>query len=82
MATVNSTIQLNSSDEYRGRAMGIYSLVFIGTTPIGNLMTGAVTERFGPNTGFLACGAVTAVLMILMYIIVKFKKADKADPSY
>lgn len=81
MATVNSTIQLNSSDEYRGRAMGIYSLVFTGTTPIGNLMTGAVTERFGPNTGFLACGAVTAVLMILMYIIVRFKKADKADLS-
>ncbi|MHB8065973.1 MAG: MFS transporter, partial [Ruminiclostridium sp.] len=67
---------LNSSDEFRGRTMGLYSLVFIGTTPIGNLLTGTITQNFGPNMSFLTCGTVTAVLMTLLYVI-KRKKLSK-----
>lgn len=77
MATVNSTIQLNSSDEYRGRAMGLYSLVFTGTTPIGNFLTGIITQNFGPNISFLTCGLTTAVLMILLYAI---KRKNRFKP--
>ena len=64
LGMVNSTIQLNASNEFRGRAMGVYSLVFIGTTPFGNLLAGTITEHWGPNVGFLACGALTVVLMV------------------
>ena len=33
-STANSTMQLNSTDEYRGRVMSVYSLVFAGSTLI------------------------------------------------
>ncbi|MEQ8154094.1 MAG: MFS transporter [Clostridiaceae bacterium] len=71
MATVNSTIQLNSNDEYRGRAMGVYTLVFTGTTPIGNFFTGIVTQKFGANISFITCGVLSAFLILLFYFAMK-----------
>ena len=44
---VNTTIQLNSSNEMRGRVMSVYTLVFGGVVPIGSFFTGQVTEYFG-----------------------------------
>ncbi|OPY59580.1 MAG: putative multidrug-efflux transporter [Pelotomaculum sp. PtaU1.Bin035] len=67
-STVNSTMQLNSKDEYRGRVMSIYSLVFAGSTPLGNLYAGAFTDHFGARTGFGACGAIIILLLIPIYI--------------
>ncbi len=66
ITTVNSTIQLNSSDQFRGRVMSVYSFAFAGTTPIGNLFAGSVTEKFGPGVGFLTCGCVASVLLLLV----------------
>lgn len=65
MTTVNSTIQLNSDDLHRGRAMSVYSLVFMGTTPIGNLFAGAVSEELGANTGFFACGIIALFFLVV-----------------
>lgn len=61
-STANSTMQLNTGDEYRGRVMSIYTLVFGGTTPIGNLYAGLITDRFGPQVGFMACGGIVVLL--------------------
>ncbi|MFZ5597369.1 MAG: MFS transporter [Bacillota bacterium] len=63
MNTANSTIQLHSDDQHRGRAMSVYTLAFAGTTPLGNFLTGAFTEKFGPGAGFIMCGAATGALM-------------------
>ena len=64
MNTVNATLQLNSSDEYRGRTMSVYALSLGGTTPIGNLFAGGFTQRYGPSVGFLMCGAITGILIL------------------
>ena len=45
--TANTTLQLNSKDEYRGRVMSVYSLVFAGITPLGSLFSGFVAEKYG-----------------------------------
>lgn len=66
--TANSLMQLNTSDEYRGRVMSLYSLLNAGTTPIGNLFAGTVTEHFGALTGYFSCGAVTGILIIILLI--------------
>lgn len=66
--TANTMMQLNSPDEYRGRIMSLYSLLNAGTTPIGNLFTGAITNRFGALSGFFTCGAVTGILIIMLLI--------------
>ncbi len=68
MTTVNSTIQLNSNDEYRGRVMSVYSMVFVGTTPIGNFLTGYIAQNFGPANSFYFCGVVSILLIAVIYI--------------
>ncbi|MFZ7134400.1 MAG: MFS transporter [Eubacteriales bacterium] len=67
-STANSTMQLNTKNEYRGRVMSVYSLVFAGSTPLGNLFAGTIAEHFGANIAFMACGAIMILLMILLYI--------------
>ncbi len=61
--TANSMLQLNSKDEYRGRVMSIYTLVFAGSTPLGNLFTGWICDSFGPSRGFLISGILVLVLV-------------------
>lgn len=63
----NSTLQLNANNEYRGRVMSVYSLVFAGSTPIGNLYAGAITHAFGARMGFLACSGMVIILLIVLY---------------
>lgn len=67
--TANSIFQLNSTREYRGRVMSIYSFLALGSTPIGNYFSGYVMEKIGGSFGFLFCGFVTAVLLIIVFII-------------
>lgn len=56
--STNATLQLNSSDEFRGRVMSVYTLTLAGTTPIGNFIAGTITEYLGPNLGFGICGII------------------------
>lgn len=64
----NSTLQLNSSNEYRGRVMSIYTLVMAGSTPFGNLYAGVFADRFNARIGFAACGAIIILLMLPLSI--------------
>ncbi len=70
-ASVNSTIQLNTSNAYRGRVMSVYTLAFNGTTPVGNIFAGDITEKFGPNFGFLGCGFMALIFMVLLIGMLK-----------
>ncbi len=63
-ATANSTLQTNSDPEHLGRVMSAYTLVFAGTSPIGNLFAGSIAQKFGAPAGFLACGGVILALLI------------------
>ena len=73
-SSANSTVQLNSGNEYRGRVMSVYTLVFAGSTPLGNLYAGLLTDHFNARIGFAACGAIIIVLMIPLLIYKKTRK--------
>ena len=60
-AGVNSSIQLAVDPAMRGRVMAIYSMVFLGSTPIGALLVGWLAEVSGPRAG-LALGAAAALV--------------------
>ncbi len=62
----NSSVQLAVPSELRGRVMGLYMLVFIGGTPIGAPIIGAITSHFGPRTGMAVCGAIPALGAVVM----------------
>jgi MFS family permease len=59
MSTANSTLQLTASDAMRGRVMALYALVFLGSTPVGGPIVGAVAEHWGPRAGFVLGGSAT-----------------------
>jgi MFS family permease len=56
----NSTLQLNSSPEMRGRVMALWTVAFLGSTPIGGPIIGYVSEHTNPRVG-LAVGGVAAL---------------------
>lgn len=63
LTTGNSTIQLASPPAYRGRVTALWSTAFLGTTPIGSAVIGAiggVDPRLAVGVGGIAC-AVAAL---------------------
>jgi MFS family permease len=69
-AGVNSTMQLNVTPAMRGRVMGLYSVVFLGSTPIGAPLVGWLAQVGGPRLGMALGGAaalVAAALAIAAY---------------
>jgi MFS family permease len=55
-ATINSTLQLAVSPEMRGRVMALYSVVFLGSTPIGAPLTGWLAESYDPRIALVLAG--------------------------
>ena len=56
LSTTNSTCQLASAPEMRGRVMGVYSVIFTGSTPVGALLIGLVDQELGGPLGFRGRG--------------------------
>jgi MFS family permease len=60
-ALANSTLQLASAPEMRGRVMALYAVAFLGSTPIGGPLVGWVGQTFDPRAA-LALGGIAALL--------------------
>jgi MFS family permease len=59
--TANATLQLNSDELMRGRVMALYTVVFLGSTPISGPLAGWIGEQFGPRIGLAGGGVLAAV---------------------
>jgi MFS family permease len=61
----STTLQLHSSPAYRGRIMALWVYVYIGTTPVGSIITGAIISAAGVRaallTGAAACLVAAAI---------------------
>ena len=68
LSTSNTTLQLSSPDEMRGRIMSVYSLVVGGTAPIGSLYSGIMCENFGVSTTFVVNGTIGLLVMAALII--------------
>jgi len=55
-ATINSTLQLAVTPEMRGRVMALYSVVFLGSTPIGAPLTGWLAQSYDPRVALTLAG--------------------------
>ena len=69
LTTGNSTIQLAAPPMMRGRVTGLWTTAFIGSTPIGAVLIGAVTHTFGGRAG-LAAGVVGCVAAVAVALLV------------
>jgi MFS family permease len=71
LTAANSTVQLGTDDEIRGRVMSLYMLVLVGGTPIGGPLIGFITEHVGPRYGMLTSGLVPAIAALGVAVVLK-----------
>ena len=57
----NTTLQLESAPEMRGRVMSLWAVTFLGSTPIGGPIIGYIGQHAGPRWS-LAVGGLAAIL--------------------
>jgi MFS family permease len=69
IATANTTVQLGSAPEMRGRVMSIYGLLLLGSTPIGALIIGWLSEHFGPRSSVLLAGGSSLLAAAVAWLV-------------
>lgn len=65
ITTASTSLQVHAAPEYRGRVMALWVLVFLGTTPIGNLAIGWLCGEAGPRSALWA-GATSCLIAAAM----------------
>ncbi|WP_352432651.1 MFS transporter [Pyrinomonas sp.] len=66
VAVVNMLLQNLVTDRMRGRVMSMFVFSFLGTTPIGNFLTGAVAQRLSAPVALAVNGSVIAAFIVLV----------------
>jgi len=66
-AMANGVLQTETAPEMRGRVMALFSVAFLGSTPIGGPIVGWVSEQLGPRAG-LGLGAVATLAVTTVAI--------------
>lgn len=67
-ATMNTTIQHLISDEYRGRVMSIYTIMFLGFAPFGNIEIGFLSEHLGTDVAIRIGAAIVFLFGLLVFL--------------
>jgi len=65
----HTAIQINSEDDFRGRVMSFYSLMFVGVAPFGSYFSGWVTQNLGVDWAFGISGVLSLVLIMVISIV-------------
>jgi predicted MFS family arabinose efflux permease len=73
-ATVNSLVQLITTNEMRGRVMSVYNFAFRGGMPMGNLLTGWLVPVFSAPM-VLAVNGVLLILIAFYHLFVNRRLA-------
>lgn len=59
--TASTMVQLAVTPEMRGRVMGLYTLIFLGSNPIGAPLTGWAADALGDRSPLILGGALAAL---------------------
>jgi len=77
-ASVNSALQLAADPAMRGRVMALYSVVFLGSTPIGAPLAGWLSEQVDPRAALVMAGVAALVAGLLARIAFQRVEASAA----
>jgi MFS family permease len=66
----NATIQSIVPDSLRGRVMGVYSTIFMGSMPLGALLLGTIAEHAGEAEAALLSSAAAFCIACLVWVLV------------
>ncbi len=73
----NTTLQLESKPEMRGRVMALWGMAMLGSTPIGGPIIGYIGEHFGGRWGIGVGGAMA--LFTALFALFTILKKDKEE---
>jgi MFS family permease len=79
-AGVNSSLQLAVAPEMRGRVMALYSIVFLGSTPIGGPLAGWLAGAAGPRSSLVLAGIAALLGAVAMRALQPKHAADRLEP--
>jgi MFS family permease len=73
----NATIQSIVPDSLRGRVMGVYTTIFMGSMPLGALMLGTIAEHAGEaEAALLSAGAALFIACLVWFLIPKVRTIE------
>jgi MFS family permease len=61
ITAANTTMQLATAPQLRGRVMALYLMVFMGGTPLGSPFIGLIGEQFGARWTLIGGGGLTII---------------------
>jgi predicted MFS family arabinose efflux permease len=67
--TTNALVQSHVPDNLRGRVMGVYSLVFMGGTPLGSFISGTIADKIGVPTTVIIFSTVVLLTAIATFFL-------------
>jgi MFS family permease len=69
MLNANTTVQLIAPDRIRGRVMSVYSMVLLGSGPMGAYLSGFLMDALGARWGVAVMGllTLTAALVLIRF---------------
>jgi MFS family permease len=79
MAMANTIVQTTAPDELRGRVMAVYSTVFMGSAPLGGLIAGSISNRWGVEMSMYIGGMIVAVVATMLYLLQRDKAPQQAE---
>ena len=75
--TSNALVQLRVTDALRGRVMGLYSLVFMGSMPLGTLILAWLAEQVSaPFAVWVASGILACYFLIIWFRFPEVRKLE------
>jgi MFS family permease len=57
-ASANTLLQMEADDRYRGRVLGLFLLLWSGSTPMGSALIGWLSDRYDIRLAMQICGAM------------------------
>jgi MFS family permease len=66
-AMINTLIQGMVRNDFRGRVMSIYILMFVGLAPLGNFFIGYMTETFGISVAIISNAFTVLTFGLVVY---------------
>ncbi len=74
-SATNAMVQLAAPDALQGRVAGLYSYVFLGTSPLGALFAGYLSQAGGTALAFGAAGVIGVVVSALSFLGVRRRES-------
>jgi MFS family permease len=80
-ASANTLLQMEADDRYRGRVLGLFLLLWSGSTPIGSAAIGWLSDRYDIRLAMQICGAMCllGVGVAVLYLVLARRRVSRGE---